>query len=145
MQTENRLIDDLAKIATSALGSLKGARDEMEVRLKDQLERIIHGMDLVRREEFEVVRAMAAKARSENEALAKRIAALEPKPQTKAQTKAKDKAKNKTEAKTKAKPRRAAKPAARAKPAAARPKTARAAKPAKPRAKKGARRTTARR
>ena len=130
MQTENRLIDDLAKIATSALGSLKGARDEMEVRLKDQLERIIHGMDLVRREEFEVVRAMAAKARTENEALAKRIAALEPKPQTKA--------KDKTEAKTKAKPRRAAKPAARA-------KTARAAKPAKPRAKKGARRTTARR
>ena len=120
MQTENRLIDDLAKIATSALGSLKGARDEMEVRLKDQLERIIHGMDLVRREEFEVVRAMAAKARSENEALAKRIAALEPKPRTKA------KAKNKTEAKTKAKPRRAA-------------------KPAKPRAKKGARRATARR
>ena len=71
MQTENRLLDDLAKIATSALGTLKGARDEMEARLKDQLERIVRGMDLVRREEFEVVRAMAAKARAENEALAK--------------------------------------------------------------------------
>ena len=131
MQTENRLIDDLAKIASSALGSLKGARDEMEVRLKDQLERIIHGMDLVRREEFEVVRAMAAKARTENEALAKRIEALEGRPQTKV--------------KTKAKPRRAARPAARAKPAAAKPKTARAAKGAKPRPKKGAPRPGAKR
>ena len=133
MQTENRLIDDLAKIATSALGSLKGARDEMEVRLKDQLERIIHGMDLVRREEFEVVRAMAAKARSENEALAERIAALEPTPKGKAKPKAK------------AKPRRAAKPAARAKPTAAKSKTGRAAGRATPRAKKGTRRPAARR
>ena len=133
MQTENRLIDDLAKIATSALGSLKGARDEREVRLKDQLERIIHGMDLVRREEFEVVRAMAAKARSENEALAERIAALEPTPKGKAKPKAK------------AKPRRAAKPAARAKPTAAKSKTGRAAGRATPRAKKGTRRPAARR
>ena len=120
MQTENRLIDDLAKIATSALGSLKGARDEMEVRLKDQLERIIHGMDLVRREEFEVVRAMAAKARAENEALAKRIAALEPRP------------------KAKAKSRRAAKPAAKS-------KAKRAAKGTKAGAKKATRRTSTRR
>ena len=135
MQTENRLIDDLAKIATSALGSLKGARDEREVRLKDQLERIIHGMDLVRREEFEVVRAMAAKARSENEALAERIAALEPTPKGKAKPKAK----------AKAKPRRAAKPAARAKPTAAKSKTGRAAGRATPRAKKGTRRPAARR
>lgn len=106
MQTENRLIDDLAKIATSALGTLKGARDEMEARLKDQLERILHGMDLVRREEFEVVRAMAAKARAENEALAKRVAALEPK--------------------DKAKPRSKARPSPSAQPAAASRKTARA-------------------
>jgi BMFP domain-containing protein YqiC len=90
MQTENRLFDDLAKLATSAFGSLKGAREEVEARVKDQIERMLHGMDLVRREEFEVVRAIAAKARAENEALAARIAALEPK--------------------AKAKPRRAAKP-----------------------------------
>ena len=124
MQTENRLIDDLAKIATSALGTLKGARDEMETRLKDQLERIVRGMDLVRREEFEVVRAMAAKARAENEALAKRVAALEPK--------------------RKAKPRGKARPSASAKPAAARRKTAKAAKGAT-RAKKRTGRTRAKR
>ena len=137
MQTENRLIDDLAKVASSALGSLKGARDEMEVRLKDQLERIIRGMDLVRREEFEVVRAMAAKARTENEALAKRIEALEGRPQTKVKTKAKPR--------RAAKPAARARPAARAKPAAAKPKTARAAKGAKPRPKKGAPRPGAKR
>ena len=119
MQTENRLLDDLAKLATSTLGSLRGARDEVEARLKDQLERIIRGMDLVRREEFEVVRAMAAKARAENEVLAKRIKALEPT--------------------AKAKTRRAAKPAARAKPAAARAtKTTKAAKTAKGKTAKAA-------
>ncbi len=136
MQSENRLSDDLAKIATSALGTLKGARDEMESRLKDQLERIVRGMDLVRREEFEVVRAMASKARAENEALAKRVAALEPRRKAKTRGKAKPSASAKPAA-AKRKPAKAA----RAKPAAAKRKATKAA----PRAKKRTARTRAKR
>ncbi len=77
MQTENRLLDDLARVATGALGALTGVRDELETRLRDQFERILSRMNLVRREEFDAVQAMVAKARSEQEALAARVAALE--------------------------------------------------------------------
>jgi BMFP domain-containing protein YqiC len=77
MQTENRLFDDLARVATSALGTLTGVRDEVETRLREQFERVLGRMNLVRREEFEAVQAMAAKARAEQEALAARVAALE--------------------------------------------------------------------
>ncbi len=77
MQTENRLLDDLARVATGALGALTGVRDELETRLRDQFERILSRMNLVRREEFDAVQAMVAKARSEQEALAARVAVLE--------------------------------------------------------------------
>ncbi len=77
MQTQNRLLDDLARVATSALGVAAGMREELEVRLRDQFERILSGMDLVTREEFDAVKAMAAKARAEQEDLAARLAALE--------------------------------------------------------------------
>jgi BMFP domain-containing protein YqiC len=77
MQTRNRMLDDLAKVATSALGVAGGLKDEVEGRLRQQFERILADMDLVTREEFEVVQAMAAKARDEQEALAERLAALE--------------------------------------------------------------------
>ncbi|HZB92523.1 MAG TPA: accessory factor UbiK family protein [Stellaceae bacterium] len=77
MQSENRLFDDLARVATGALGALTGVRDELETRMRDQFERILSRMNLVRREEFEAVQAMAAKARAEQEALAARVAALE--------------------------------------------------------------------
>ena len=77
MQTDNRFLDDIAKLATSALGTLQSARDEAQARIRDQFERMIAGMDLVKREEFEAVRAMAQKARRENEALARRVAELE--------------------------------------------------------------------
>jgi BMFP domain-containing protein YqiC len=77
MQTENRLLDDLARVATGALGALTGVRDELESRLRDQFERILARMNLVRREEFDAVQAMAAKARTEQEALAARVAELE--------------------------------------------------------------------
>lgn len=77
MQTENRLLDDLARVATGALGALTGVRDELETRLRDQFERILGRMNLVRREEFDAVQAMAAKARAEQEALAARVAQLE--------------------------------------------------------------------
>lgn len=77
MQVDNRLLDDLARVASSAFGALSGVRGEVEARLKHQFERILSEMDLVPREEFDAVKAMAAKARQEQEALKKRIAALE--------------------------------------------------------------------
>lgn len=77
MQTQNRLLDDLARVATGALGVAAGMRSEIEARLREQFERILTQMDLVTRDEFEAVKAMAAKARQEQEAQAKRIAALE--------------------------------------------------------------------
>jgi BMFP domain-containing protein YqiC len=75
--TDNRLLDDLARVASGALGALTGMRDEVEGRMKDQFERILGRMNLVRREEFDAVQAMAAKARTEQEALAARVAELE--------------------------------------------------------------------
>lgn len=77
MQTQNRFLDDLARVATGALGTLTGMRGEVESRLRDQFERILGRMNLVRREEFDAVQAMAAKARTAQEALEKRVAALE--------------------------------------------------------------------
>ncbi len=77
MQTQNRLLDDLARVATGALGVAAGMRGEIEFRLRDQFEKVLTGMDLVTREEFDAVKAMAAKARAEQETLAQRVAALE--------------------------------------------------------------------
>jgi hypothetical protein len=77
MQTENRLFDDLARVATGALGALTGVREEIETRIREQLERILDRMNLVRREEFDAVQAMVAKARAAQEALEGRVAQLE--------------------------------------------------------------------
>lgn len=136
MQTDNRLLDDLAKVASGALGTLQGVKGEVRARLRDQFERVLANLDLVTREEFDAVKAMAAAARSENEALAARLEALEapeaqrtgtrPRRAASASTKAastaataaktaKTKAKPAKTAKTKAKPAKAA--SAKAKPA----------------------------
>ena len=77
MQSQNRFFDDLARVAAGALGSLSGVKTEVEARLREQLEKVLAGMDLVSRDEFEAVKAMAAKARSEQEDLANRLIALE--------------------------------------------------------------------
>ena len=77
MQSQNRFFDDMARVASGAVGALTGVRGEIEARFRDQLERILAGMDLVSREEFEAVKAMAAKAREEQELLQQRVAALE--------------------------------------------------------------------
>src|SRR5438067_8802386 len=77
MQSQNRFFDDMARVAAGAMGALSGVRGEIEARFRDQLERILAGMDLVSREEFEAVKAMAAKARDEQEVLLRRIAELE--------------------------------------------------------------------
>ncbi len=77
MQTRNRFFDDLAKVANSAAGTMAGMKDEVEQMVRHRVENFISGMNLVAREEFEVARAMAAKARDEQERLEKRIVALE--------------------------------------------------------------------
>ncbi len=77
MQSQNPFFDDLARMAGGAMGALAGLRTEMETLMRQQLERFMAGADMVPREEFEVVRDMAIKAREENEALAARLAQLE--------------------------------------------------------------------
>ena len=79
MQTSNRLLDDMARVATGAVGALSGVRDEIEQLVRTRIERFLADMDLVTREEFEAVKTMASKARSEQEALEKRLSALEAK------------------------------------------------------------------
>jgi BMFP domain-containing protein YqiC len=78
-QTNSRFFDDLSRLMTDAAGLADGARREAQTFAKSQLERMMAGMDLVSREEFEAVREMAARAREENEKLAARVAALEAK------------------------------------------------------------------
>ncbi|MFS2010444.1 accessory factor UbiK family protein [Azospirillum sp. CT11-132] len=77
MQVDNRILDDLARVAGGALGAFSSLREEAEGQLRAQLERVLSRMDVVSREEYEAVRAMAAKAREEQEAMAERLAALE--------------------------------------------------------------------
>lgn len=77
MQTKNRLFDDAARLAGGAIGTLAGVRREIEALARQQLDRLLEGMDLVTRDEFEAVKAMAAAAREENERLAARIEKLE--------------------------------------------------------------------
>lgn len=77
MQPNNPIFDDLARVASGALNAVGGVREEVEARIKDQFQRWLADMDLVTREEFEVVREMAQKAREENEALAAKVASLE--------------------------------------------------------------------
>ena len=77
MAMDNRILDDLAKVAAGALGGISGMKQEVEGRLRQQFERILAGMDMVSREEFEMVKAMAAKARSEQEDLAARLSKIE--------------------------------------------------------------------
>jgi len=77
MQSQNRFFDDVARVASGAVGAITGVRGEIVARLRDQLERVLAGMDLVSREEFEAVKAMAAKARDEQEMLRRQLEALE--------------------------------------------------------------------
>lgn len=79
MQVDSKLLDDLARVASGAMGTMFGVRDEMEAQMRQRLERVLARMDVVSREEFEVVRAMAATAREEQETLERRVADLESK------------------------------------------------------------------
>jgi hypothetical protein len=77
MQTDNRLLDDLARMANGALNTLSSLREEIESRVRERVERMLADMDMVPREEFEAVKAMAQTARGEQEDLAARVAELE--------------------------------------------------------------------
>lgn len=76
-QTSNRLLDEVAKLMTDAAGAAQGLRQEAEGLMRAQAERILQSMDVVKREEFEAAKAMAEKARLENERLAGLVTALE--------------------------------------------------------------------
>ena len=77
MQTQSKFFDDIAKMASGALSAASGLREEINQLVQQQFDRFLADRDLVSREEFEAVEEMAAKARREQEALSKTVAALE--------------------------------------------------------------------
>jgi hypothetical protein len=77
MQERNKMLDDISKLMTNAMGVAQGAKDEAENAFKSMVDRWLADRDFVTREEFDAVRAMAQKAREENEALKARLDALE--------------------------------------------------------------------
>jgi BMFP domain-containing protein YqiC len=76
-QTTNRFYDEFARLMNDAAGVASGVRREVETVMRNQAERILRDLDVVKREEFEAVKEMARLAREENEALKARVAALE--------------------------------------------------------------------
>jgi BMFP domain-containing protein YqiC len=116
MQTDNKFLDDMARMMSSAMGTAGSVKDEMEARTRQHMESFFARMDFVRREEFEVVRDMAALARQDNERLAAKVAELEAKlAKADKPAPAKKKAAAKKPAVSKAAPKKAAakKPAAK--------------------------------
>ena len=77
MQSQNRIFDDLVKMMNGVAGTMAGMGREAEASMRDKMREWVGGMDFVARDEFDAVKAMAAAARDENEALKKRIEALE--------------------------------------------------------------------
>ena len=77
MQTRNKIMEDISQLMTNAMGVAQGAKDEAETAVKSVMDRWLADRDFVTRDEFDAVRAMAQKAREENEALKARIEALE--------------------------------------------------------------------
>ena len=79
MQTRNKIMDDISQLMTNAMGVAQGAKDEAETAMSSMIDRWLADRDFVTREEIDAVRAMAQKAREENEALKARLDALEAK------------------------------------------------------------------
>ena len=77
MQTRNKIMEDISQLMTNAMGVAQGAKDEAETAVKSVMDRWLADRDFVTRDEFDAVRAMAQKAREENEALKARIETLE--------------------------------------------------------------------
>ena len=76
-QTNNRILDELARVMTDAAGAAQGLKREAEGVFRNRAERVLRDLDVVQREVFEAVKAMAERARAENDRLEARIAALE--------------------------------------------------------------------
>ena len=79
VQSDNKIFDDVSKLATSAMGVVQNVKEELETLVRQRLERAMADLDVVSREEFDTVLEMAQKAREENEELRARIEALETK------------------------------------------------------------------
>ena len=77
MQSDNKILSDLARLGQSAAGTIHGVKSEVEGQVKSRLENLLMDMDLVSREEYEVVREMAVAAREENAELMTRLEKLE--------------------------------------------------------------------
>ena len=77
MQSKNKFMDDIGQMMTNAMGVAQGAKDEAETAVKGLVDRWLADRDFVTREEFDAVRAMAQKAREENDALNTRLDAME--------------------------------------------------------------------
>jgi len=77
MQTRNKIFDDIGQMMTNAMGVAQGAKTEAETAMKGWMDRWLAERDFVTREEFDAVRAMAQKAREENEALKARLDAMD--------------------------------------------------------------------
>ncbi|MGF1592451.1 MAG: accessory factor UbiK family protein [Kiloniellaceae bacterium] len=77
MQSQSKILEDMAKVASSAMGVAAGMRSEVEARFREQLERLLAQMDVVPREEFDAMKAVAVAAREAQEGLSAQVAALE--------------------------------------------------------------------
>lgn len=76
-QTTNRILDEMAKLVTDAAGAAQGVKQELESIIRSQGEKVLRDLDVVQREDFEAVKAMAQRAREENDRLSRRVEALE--------------------------------------------------------------------
>ena len=83
MQSRNRIFDDMSQLMTNAMGVAQGAKDEAETAMKSMIDRWLADREFVSRDEFDAVRAMAAKAREETANLLARIETLDAKPKKK--------------------------------------------------------------
>ena len=79
MQSRNKILDDVSQLMTNAMGVAQGAREEAETAVKSLIDRWLADHDFVTREEFDAVKAMAQKAREENESLRERLDSIEKK------------------------------------------------------------------
>ncbi len=79
MQSRNKILDDVSQLMTNAMGVAQGAREEAETAVKSVIDRWLADHDFVTREEFDAVKAMAQKAREENESLKERLDSIEKK------------------------------------------------------------------
>ena len=82
MQSQNKLFEDFVKVMNGAAGTIAGMSREANAAMQERAREWIGGLDMVSREEFEAVKAMAVAAREQNEALERRLAALEGAKQT---------------------------------------------------------------